>query len=341
MSQGIYIFANDFVYHQVVALLNSIEVNAGEAFPVCIIPYDHKLDKIKQEVAARENVTLFDDASAIAFWEDYMTQAWKANEVAQKAWQDKGWSDVRRVNFVRKLCSFNGPFEKFVYMDADTLLMGKLQPVYDKLDEYDWVVNDYQYKSDIGFIYNPEQLDVVEKAMGLDYAKAHIFCAGWFASKKGVMNEERLAQLLEHLKNGEANMMSLRGSDQPLYNYLVARSGIPFYNFAYENPNATGSHWSSNFEVIDNILHDNKRPITYIHFMSISASKFNQLCAGENVNIPYQDVFLHYRYLKSPNERPVLKNVNPWVEKQEAFEKFWKQKWDNLKHKYRKTFKAK
>lgn len=58
MSQGIYIFANDFVYHQVVALLNSIEVNAGEAFPVCIIPYDHKLDKIKQEVAARENVTL-------------------------------------------------------------------------------------------------------------------------------------------------------------------------------------------------------------------------------------------------------------------------------------------
>uniref|UniRef100_A0ACD5GTS4 Uncharacterized protein n=1 Tax=Desertifilum tharense IPPAS B-1220 TaxID=1781255 RepID=A0ACD5GTS4_9CYAN len=69
-------------------------------------------------------------------------------------------------------------------MDADTLLMGKLQPVYDKLDEYDWVVNDYQYKSDIGFIYNPEQLDVVEKAMGLDYAKAHIFCAGWFASKK-------------------------------------------------------------------------------------------------------------------------------------------------------------
>ena len=123
-----------------------------------------------------------------------------------------------------------------------------------------------------------------------------------------VFNEERVGELLDNLKSGDAEVLSLRGSDQPLYNYMVSRSGIPYYNFAYHNlEEATGSHWSSNFDVVDNVLYDKGKKIAYIHFMSISSSKFAKLCGGEDVQIPYRDVFLHYRYLKSPEERPQLK----------------------------------
>ncbi len=307
MTDGIYTFANDVVYDQLVALLNSIEVNGGRELPVCIIPYNNQLDKIRAEVAKRNLVTLFDNQESIAFWENFMTQAWKANQTAQKGLAERGLSSPYRLAMHRKLCSINGPFDKFVYFDADTLLMGPLDAVYEKLDQYDWVTNDFQYKSDIKYIFDRPEGQFYQ-VFDPQYVKSHIFCAGWFASKRGIFTQAILDHILHNLKMGESDAMALFGPDQSLLNYMVLRSNISFYNFAYHNlEQATGSHWSSTFDVVDNVLYDKGKKITYIHFMSISAGKFTQLCGGEDVKIPYQDVFLHYRYLKSPSDRPQLK----------------------------------
>ncbi|MDX2213558.1 MAG: hypothetical protein SFY66_09735 [Oculatellaceae cyanobacterium bins.114] len=46
---GIYTLSSDMVYDQVVALLNSIEVNVGADVPVCIIPYDDVPQRVQQE----------------------------------------------------------------------------------------------------------------------------------------------------------------------------------------------------------------------------------------------------------------------------------------------------
>ena len=43
---GIYTLANDAVYDQLVALLNSIEANYSKDIPVCVIPYDNDIGKI-------------------------------------------------------------------------------------------------------------------------------------------------------------------------------------------------------------------------------------------------------------------------------------------------------
>ncbi len=40
---GICTLANDRVYDQLIALLNSIEVNGGKALPVCVYPYDDNI----------------------------------------------------------------------------------------------------------------------------------------------------------------------------------------------------------------------------------------------------------------------------------------------------------
>ncbi|NET69682.1 MAG: hypothetical protein F6K62_01070 [Sphaerospermopsis sp. SIO1G2] len=57
MERGIYTLANDTVYDQLVALLNSIEKNIGTHIPVCIIPYNDKLSKVELEINSRPNVT--------------------------------------------------------------------------------------------------------------------------------------------------------------------------------------------------------------------------------------------------------------------------------------------
>ncbi|MBE9121685.1 sugar transferase [Tychonema sp. LEGE 07199] len=310
MTDGIYILGNDVVFDHLVALLNSLEVNGAKNLPVCIIPYDDNLQKVRVEIASRSNVTLFENTDSIDFWEDFATQAWTSHKKAQKVWQAKGWRQVHCLGMHRKFCCFDGPFDKFVYFDADTLLMGSLDAIYHKLDEFDWVANDFQYKSDLNYVFDLSSEKVAE-IFQLDRLKSQIFCAGWFASKKGILNRHNSVELLNKLTSGEAEILSLRGTDQPLFNYFVARSDISFYNFAYHQAaGVTGNHWSSKFDVIDYVLYDKGRRLTYLHYMSISAAKFTRLCAGEDVEIPYRDVFLHYRYLNSPEKLPNLAPPN-------------------------------
>src|SRR4028119_231587 len=333
MADGIYILANDVVFDHLVALLSRSEVNGAKDIPVCIIPYDDRMEKVRVEIAIRHNVTLFENTDSIDFWEDFATQAWTSHRKAQKVWQAKGWQQVHCLGMHRKFCCFDGHFDKFVYFDCDTLLMGSLDYIYQKLDEFDWVANDFQYKSDLNYVFDLSSPKLAE-IFNFGNLHSHIFCAGWFAAKKGILNRNYSNQLLENLISGEAEILSVRGTDQPLFNYLVARSGISFYNFAYHQPaGVTGNHWSSQFDVIDYVLYDKGRRLTYLHYMSISAAQINQLCAGEDVEVPYRDVFLHYRYLKSPEKCPKLKSPSWLVRGYRNAKTFVRQK--NINFRYR------
>ncbi|MEG4959464.1 MULTISPECIES: Npun_R2821/Npun_R2822 family protein [unclassified Microcoleus] len=335
MADGIYILANDVVFDQFVALLNSLEVNGAKNIPVCIIPYDDNLQKVRSHISTLHNVTLFENTDSIHFWEDFATQAWTSHHKAQKVWQAKGWQPVHCLEMHRKFCCFDGPFDKFVYFDCDTLLMGSLDNIYQKLDEFDWVANDFQYKSDLNYVFDLSSAKL-PKILNINQLQSHVFCAGWFASKKGILNQNNSHQFLDKLISGEAEILSLRGTDQPLFNYLVARSGISFYNFAYHQPAlVTGNHWSSQFEVIDYVLYDKGRRLTYLHYMSISATKFTRLCAGEDVEIPYREVFLHYRYLNSPETKPKLAPPNLLVRLQRNLKTWGSQKVNNFQFKLR------
>jgi Mannosyltransferase putative len=304
MVNGIYTLANDVVYDQLVALLNSIEANAGREIPVCIIPYDDRLDQVKAEIATRKNVTLFDDSVSMNYWDNFATTVWKNYPRAQKSWREQGLSELYRLPMHRKLCALDGNFEKFIYFDADTLLMSSIDYIYEKLDNYDWVNNDFQYTSDLKYIFDGSP-DLIKQIFPDEKLQSYVFCAGWFGSKQKVFSQSTLAYLLDKLISGESDIMALTGPDQSLFNYMVIRSGISYYNFAYhEVERTTGNHWSSNFDVIDNVLYDKGRRLTYLHYMTIRSSTFTELCQGKDRYLPYRDIFLHYRYLKSPEQRP-------------------------------------
>ncbi|MBN3891925.1 MULTISPECIES: Npun_R2821/Npun_R2822 family protein [unclassified Nostoc] len=334
MIDGIYTLANDVVYDQLVALLNSIEANAGREIPVCVIPYNDQLEKVKAEIASRDNVTLFENSDSIAYWEDFGSRIWKAHPRALKLWREYGLPENYRIERHRKLCCLDGPFDKFIFFDGDTLLMKSLDDVYQKLDEYDWITNDFQYRSDLNYIFNWTE-DKLAKIFPIEDIRNQIFCSGWFASKKGVFNDANLATLLANLEAGEADALAWADSDQTVLNYLVLRSGISYYNYAYHGK-ATGCHWTSKFDVVDNILYDQGQKLTYLHYMSVSSSAFTRLCGGEDVDIAYRDVFLYYRYLKSPEKRPQsFKRPSRLTLLQKSTSSFIQQRINNIKLKYR------
>ncbi|WP_066378475.1 MULTISPECIES: Npun_R2821/Npun_R2822 family protein [unclassified Anabaena] len=325
MVNGIYTLANDVVYDQLVALLNSIEVNAGREIPVCVIPYDHRLEKVKAEIKTRKNVTLFDDAASLARWEEFGSRVCQAHTRSQELMKQQGLPPNFRTQRYRKLCCLDGMFDKFIFFDGDTLLMKPLDEVYQRLDEYDWLTNDFQYKSDLHYIFNWTE-EKIKEVFQRENIRNDVFCSGWFASKNSVFDQTMLADLLDKLESGEADVLHWIASDQTLINYLVLRSGISYYNYAYHGE-GTGCHWSSKFDVVDNILYDKGKQITYLHYMSVYASDFTRLCSGEDVGIPYRDVFLHYRYLKSPEARPKnFKRPSQFQRWQEKARNFFKPK---------------
>ena len=305
MTEGIYILANDVVFDQLVALLNSLEVNAGKNYPVSIIPYDDRLERIREEIKHRDNVEIFTDNSTMKLWEDFSAQIWKAHPDAYKVWQEKGISGVYRLGMHRRFCGFDGIFDKFIYLDADILILNSLDYIFEQLNNNDFVIYDFQYK-DLSHVYNVNSnnlLDVFPQSR-LDN---EIFCAGLYGAKKGLFNEERKKNLLSKLESGEAEILYKNAPDQTILNYMIMRSEVSSYNFSHHLPaeEVTGCCVTSpHFDEQDNLVYDRGNRLTYLHYIGLSSKLFSRVCSGENIDFPYRETFLHYRYLHEPDKRP-------------------------------------
>ena len=304
---GICTLANDRIYDQLVALLNSIEVNGGKALPVCVYPYDDNTERIKAEIAQRPNVQLFDEREVIDLWDNFAKSAWEPHPTAKERWLKAGSKGYHRFGTHRRYCAFDGPFDRFIYMDGDTLLMSPLDRVFAQLDNYDCVVYDFQHK-DITHVYevtSPKLLEIFSQ----ERLNQEIFCSGFYGSKKGLFDGERRNWLIEQLRAGEAEIVYPMAVDQPLLNYMMMRSNFSIYNLALQLPKEerTGCCVTSpHFQALDNILYDQGNRLTYLHYIGLSSSLFTRLCSGENLDFPYRDIFLHYRYLYEPSQRPIF-----------------------------------
>ncbi|NER93572.1 MAG: sugar transferase [Symploca sp. SIO1B1] len=294
---GICTMGNDRVYDQVVALLNSIEVILGPETPVCVYPFDEQTEGIAAEIAKRDNVIFYENQESIQRWDQFM----------QGARPDKLNRGLRLYGAHRRFCAFDGPFEQFIYLDADTLVMNSLDFVFNKLDDHDCVVYDFQFKEPqyVYDINSPKLLEVFPQ----ERIDQEIFCSGFYASKRDMFSQEQRDWLIANLQAGESAVFKPGGHDQPVVNYMFMRSGYSIYNFAHHLPakERTGCCvTSAHFEERDRILYDKGKRLTYLHYIGISPQIPAAVCAGENITFPYRDLFLHYRYLHEPEKRPVF-----------------------------------
>ena len=302
---GICTLANDYVYDQLIALLNSIEAILGPDMPVCIYPYDDKTEKIAAAIAKRPNVQLYQDKESIQRWDEFVRNVWDTHPTARQRWSKVTNEPYHRVGTHRRYGAFDGPFDRFIYMDADTLLIGPVSPIFERLNHNDWVVYDFQY-TDPSHVYELSSPKLTE-IFPPERIQSEIFCSGFYGSKKGIFDKDRRDWILAKLREGEAEVLYSMAPDQTILNYMVMRLGISNYNLALNLPanQKTGCCVTSpHFEEKDRILYDKGNRLTYIHYIGLSSKLFTQVCAGENIDFPYRDLFLHYRYLHESENRP-------------------------------------
>ncbi|WP_069791736.1 Npun_R2821/Npun_R2822 family protein [Cyanobacterium sp. IPPAS B-1200] len=219
MNKGIYTLANDVVFDQLIALLNSIEVNYGTNVPVCVIPYDDRTLKVKAEIEKRENVELFNDQNILNEWKSFATKVWENNSVAIKTWEKKGIFDLHRLGTHARFCGFdnNSMFSDFIYCDADILILNSLNYILDKLLEYDFIVYDFQYK-DPSHVYNVNSLQLFN-IFSEQRINSEIFCSGFYASKKSLFNKDFREKIIDQIKNRDAEIIYPWAPDQTILNY--------------------------------------------------------------------------------------------------------------------------
>jgi hypothetical protein len=302
--RGICTLANDRVYDQLVALLNSIEVNAP-GVPVCIYPYDDNIERITGEVALREGVQIYSDQTSIRAWDAFVRAAWDAHPTAKATWQLSGSNHYHRVGTHRRFCAFDGPFDQFLYMDADTLLLDSPDKIFSRLDATDFVVYDFQFKQP-QHVYDISS-PLLNQLLPEGYLQTGIFCSGFYGSHQGLFPPEQRDDILTKLTSGDAAVLYPMAPDQTLLNYMVMRCGLSFENLSLSlSPDRiTGnSVTSSHFELRGDGLYDKGIRLLYLHYIGLSSQLFARLGSGENIDVPYRDLFLHYRYLNAPDQQP-------------------------------------
>lgn len=191
---GIYTLANDVVHDQLVALLNSIEANVDSKIPICVIPYDDRLAKVKREISSRTNVTLFDNHESIQRWENFAYELWEVHpRASQKNLKNSKWY---QGHLQRKFVAFEGEFDRFVFYDCDSLAMKPLNAVFEKLETFDFVFDDWEHKKKKSVA--ALNIDKV-KASGV-YREEDIIpklhCGSFFGSKKGLFSQKEIEFVL-------------------------------------------------------------------------------------------------------------------------------------------------
>ncbi|KOP28345.1 methionine synthase [Hapalosiphon sp. MRB220] len=307
---GIYTLANDAVYDQLVALLNSIERNISPEIPVCIIPYNQQLNKITEEIKSRPYVSLFDNWKSIQRWDDFVNQVWDAHPRAKQSQLTRpGWYK----GFVhRKLAAFDGDFERFIFYDADSLVMKPIDDVLTKLDNYDLVFDDWEHdKPEAATDIN---LKLAASATSLTEAqlRSRIHCNSFFGSHQGLFGREELNNFMYRLiEKREIEWINQKfwWSSSALFNYMTIDNKYSIFNYTLSprSQDRTGNCANADpFINIDNILYNQEdlKPIHRIHYMSYPASDFARLCRGEDVDIRYREEFLYYRFFKQREHKP-------------------------------------
>lgn len=279
MTRGMYIVANDKVYDNSVALLNSIRLY-DQNVPIYLIPYDENSQKVTEVLKERYQVELFPDL-------DFL------HKLTGNVLEIFGEGFFARPNNLRKLVQWFGPLEQFLYIDTDIVVFSPIIETLNYLDEYEFICCDFHFKGrKLADIFSPV---VIEKSVFTAAELEDVFNGGFWGSRRDLFSEAELYELLkEAATHREYFDFTRKTTCQPILNWLILKSTSKRLNLV-KLPHKEPGSWagSPQFQEKDHILYDGETPLRYLHW------------AGQAMKPggPYRDLWEYYRYLGE--EKPV------------------------------------
>lgn len=203
--RGAYFLANDGISDLTVAFLNSFR-RYNPAMSLCFIPYNDQCRYI-QSLASGYNFTMFSDPERLGRCDDISLRF--HNEVSGQ---------------YRKLLCWEGPFEEFVYIDVDTVVLRNIDFAFEFAKDYGFLASCSDLPQCRKYVWR----DSVDACAALtDRQKNFAANTGFFVSRKGCLSlrgaEAQLSLALDMKEH-----MELICIEQSLLNYLIVSSGKPY-----------------------------------------------------------------------------------------------------------------
>jgi len=296
VTRGIYILTNDATLDHAIALLSSIRAR-DSATPIVMIPYDDRSQQAATVLGRHFGVTPYEDTDLL----EGIDSAVRRNFGADFFW---------RPTMFRKQAAWFGPFDEFLYLDADIVVFERVIDNLDHLSDCDFLCCDNQHEHEGGLRYIFTSEILVDRVFARDVLR-DVFNGGWWASKKGVLKEEDLwANLEECARHRDYFDFATGVCDQPILNYLVLKRLARRRNlFRYEARAPRMWAGTAGFKRRGDLLVDPAvgRSLKFLHWAG------TPLGPGH----PYWRVWKHYRLLRPDLPRQLslpVKNTKgvPW-----------------------------
>jgi hypothetical protein len=273
---GAYFLADDGILDMAIAFLNSFRTY-NASIPLCLIPY---ADDIGQLASLRRqyNFSIWRDLAALQ-WCDGISRMFHGCAVGQ----------------YRKLAMWGGSFDKFVYIDSDTVVLNNIDFALRYLDRFDFLAS----HSDMPQIRRWVWKESIGATRALTERQiSYAANTGFIASRRESLSRAQIrARLPGALKL--AQHMELLCCEQPLLNYLIVTSGL-----RYGSLSTIARHvgpllgiplelWAGNssFAVRDGLVIQPRSEILMMHWAGEWARS-----KSEGRQIPYHDLWSYYRY---------------------------------------------
>jgi hypothetical protein len=297
-NRGVYFVANDRVLELALGFLQSFRHHNPD-IPLCLIPFRKDTERLLQ------------------YQEKFHFQVFNNETILHRCDAISQQFHPSIVGHYRKLACWAGPFEAFLYIDIDTLILKNLDFVFSLLEQWDFILSFSDRPELEQWVWKPgiRAQEVLTEAQIAFAANTGFIC-----SRKEAFSWDDIMQKAEKASRLR-EWMVLDCMDQPLINYLIVNSGKP-YTSLYKRldqsdyPEGYIEFWAGNpaREMLPGRkarLDGKVRDIFMIHwagtwqlrkweirlFILLNLFKLRKRIWTLSVRMPFRKLWKHYRYL--------------------------------------------
>lgn len=203
--RGVYFLANDRMFEQCIAFLTSFRLN-NPSIPLVLIPFDHYIQRLT------------------SLQPKYRFSIWEREEVLTTCDELCCLVKGRSHGHFRKLACWEGPFDEFIYVDSDTVVLETLDVVFGFLSQWDFLAS----HSNIASIRKWVWKDSATRENSLTREQiAYSANTGFMCSKRNAVRVPD-AFAAWHRIGSLAKDLNTELIDQPFLNYFIVTSGLRF-----------------------------------------------------------------------------------------------------------------
>jgi hypothetical protein len=281
VSRGVYFLANDTILDQALGFLNSFRTYNPD-LPLCLVPFADNADQVRA-LATRYRFTVWQDGDVLR----------RCDRISRE------FHNGRTMGQYRKLAMWTGDFDEFVYIDCDTVVLEPVDFVFEYLRRYDFLTSHSNYEEGRRWVWR----ESVYETGGLTRDQIEFAAnTGFVASHSGLIDPEKIALNLA-APLALAPHMELLCAEQPLLNYLIVTSGLPYSSLSVVaaqtgDADIPQEKWAGRYiGRVENgrIASPDCRRVLLVHW----AGEWQRI-GSEGGQLPYHDLWHHYRAMSAP-----------------------------------------